>query len=198
MMSQDDSGAGRRGGERLLTLTDGIVGIAMTLLVLPLVDLVPQAEEHGLGWLFTEHGSDLLAFALSFLVIYRFWAVHDRTFAGVEGMTPVIRSLNMVWLMGVAFLPFPTALVGHRATTSSAFLYLAALFVVSALTSTMAQLVESGRPAGSGPWRTRALALAWVGTGVIGVCALLGLVSADAGLYGLLALVVVGQLQRRG
>lgn len=59
--------------ERFLTFVDAVVAIAVTLLVLPLVDIVREVGENGsVVHLLQGHVSQLGAFALSFTVIARF------------------------------------------------------------------------------------------------------------------------------
>jgi hypothetical protein len=48
-MTQDDLLNRTHGVERTITLTDGVVAIAITLLVLPLVELAPDVDADGLG-----------------------------------------------------------------------------------------------------------------------------------------------------
>ncbi len=187
--------------DRTLALTDGVVAIAMTLLVLPLVDLAGQADDP--REILRSHGDVFLGFVLSFLVIYMFWSAHDRAFAGLADGTPTLRALNMWWLLGIAFLPFPTAVVGRKATTASASFYIITLFLISAITAAITQLATRAvATAAAGPGagersrglvaqHRRRLVLTWISTAVFAVCALVSLVNADAGLYGLLLLVVV-------
>ena len=194
-MSHDHPRADPRahGVERTLTLTDAVVAIAMTLLVLPLVELAREVDVGGLGAVFSEHRDVFVSFVLSFLVIYVFWLAHEHAFADVRQSGPGLRVLNMLWLLVVAFLPFPTAVVGRAATTGSVTVYIGAMFVLSALTSGMTQLALLARPDAQrhGPslrWRT---AMTWTTTAVFGLCALVGAVNPDLGLYGLLLLVAV-------
>ena len=104
----------RLGPERLLAFSDGVVAIALTLLVLPLAELVPEAEEptgSGLGIL-TDNLSLIGSFALSFVVIARFWAAHHRVFDGARRVGPAIVWVNTAWLFTIVVLPFPTEMVG--------------------------------------------------------------------------------------
>jgi uncharacterized membrane protein len=191
-MSDHDLGGGAHGVERTITLTDAVVAIAMTLLVLPLVDLAPDVGDRGLGSVLDEHQDVFLSFVLSFLVIYAFWVAHQRAFASVRQPVPGLQLLNMLWLLVVAFLPFPTAVVGRAATDASVPVYIATMFVLSALTSAMTQLAWRSQPeARSGSDSRWRVALIWTTTGVFGLCAVLGGVNADLGLYGLLLLVLV-------
>lgn len=90
----------------------------MTLLVLPLVEPVPKLDARGVGGMVADNSGAFLAFGVSFLVIYQFWAAHDRLFAScptsdVRGL-PTLQALR---LLAVAFLPFPTAIVGQAHTS---------------------------------------------------------------------------------
>jgi uncharacterized membrane protein len=188
--------------ERTITLTDAVVAIAMTLLVLPLVELAPEVESEGLGTVLTRNDDVFLGFVLSFLVIYVFWTAHDRAFAGVRRPAAGLRALNMWWLLIVAFLPFPTAVVGRHATTSTVPFYIGTMFALSVLTSAMVQIGRRAREAegragvGDDQRRWRA-ALTWASTAVFGLCALIGTINTDLGLLGLLLLIVVRIAQDR-
>jgi uncharacterized membrane protein len=189
------------GLERTVTLTDAVVAIAMTLLVLPLVEVSGDVDANHLREFSSEHGNLLLSFVISFLVIYRFWAAHGSAFARLyaaqeEGETqfggpPGLSQLNMWWLLVIAFLPFPTALVGRELTTSSAPLYVGTMAVLSLLTTAIAIVVDRAVP---GP-KHRASAL--VTTLVFVVCTIVSTVNASAGVFGLLALVVLGLVEAR-
>jgi uncharacterized membrane protein len=99
--------------ERLLLFTDAVAAIAITLLILPLVDLVPEvAAEHGNAReVVTEHRAQIGSFVLSFLVIARLWLAHHRLFAGVRSYNQPLVLLNMAWLLSLIVLPFPTEMV---------------------------------------------------------------------------------------
>ncbi len=101
-----------RGFERLVNFSDAVVAIAMTLLVLPLVDITSQlARSVSLGELFQEHNSDLLSFLISFLVIWTLWSVHHRTMENFGGYDDVLLRLHMLWLFTIVSLPFTTQLL---------------------------------------------------------------------------------------
>src|SRR5689334_18648081 len=69
---------------RVLTLTDAVVAIAMTLLVLPLVEVAGQVGTNSIGAYLANHGNLFLSFAISFVVIYVFWAAHSVAFRRLE------------------------------------------------------------------------------------------------------------------
>jgi uncharacterized membrane protein len=192
-MSIEDAATETRSIERTITLTDAVVAIAMTLLVLPLVELVPEVNPQDVVGSLNEHQDVFISFVVSFLVIYVFWLAHERAFAVVETAGHRLRTLNMWWLLLVAFLPFPTALVGREATTASAPIYIGTMFVLSAVTSAMIEVAHrSAAAAGSAePRPLRRVALTWATTAVFVLCTLVSLVNADLGLLALLLLVVV-------
>lgn len=96
--------------ERYVTFVDAIVAIAITLLVLPLVELT--SDHHGTtSELLRDHAAQFYSFALSFLVIFRlWWSQHRLLRFVVDGDKVVVRGLGL-WVMTIVFLPFPTALV---------------------------------------------------------------------------------------
>ena len=180
--------------ERSIGLTDAVVAIAMTLLILPLVEVAGDVDSERPADFLVQHWDLLVSFVVSFLVIYVFWAAHGTALRRLSGRgrdVPWLGPLNMCWLLVIAFLPFPTAVVGRDLSTTSAPLYIGSMFVLSALTSAITMVVARavGPTARSG-W-------AWVTTAVFGMCAVVSLVSADAGLYGLLSLVVVRLVEVR-
>jgi uncharacterized membrane protein len=123
-----------RGLSRLVGFSDAAVAIALTLLVLPLVDIAPEiAKPGGVGRLFIEHWSAFLAFAISFAVIARFWVVHHRVFDLVSGYTPLIVWINFVWLASIVFLPFATNVLSYSPTNDRGVyaLYIGTLFLTS-------------------------------------------------------------------
>ncbi|WP_329459717.1 TMEM175 family protein [Streptomyces sp. NBC_01497] len=75
-----------RSAERLMLFTDAVAAIAITLLILPLVDIVPEAAHDHVHArdVIGDHLDQVGSFALSFLVIARLWLVHHRLFATVK------------------------------------------------------------------------------------------------------------------
>jgi uncharacterized membrane protein len=97
--------------DRILFFSDAVIAIAITLVVLPLVDSARDLGDRTAGEFLSDSGGELAAAALSFVVIGVFWRTHHRVFAAAEGATPRAVSVNFVWLACLAFLPVPTVLV---------------------------------------------------------------------------------------
>jgi uncharacterized membrane protein len=125
-----------RPAERLVFFTDAVVAIAMTLLILPLLESVSDAAKEGLdtaGYL-REHDGQLFAFALSFVIIAAFWRSHDHLFELVEKQDAVLLRLNVAWMFTIVWLPVATAIVGMMDNDPvQKTLYIGSLFATSVM-----------------------------------------------------------------
>ena len=120
---EDDEAAEEEGIGRILALSDGVFAIAITLLILEIA--VPATTSAaGLPRALLGLWPRYLAYVLSFLVIARFWMTHRLAFRLIARDDAVLVWLNLLLLMFVAFLPFPTAVVGaHAGSPAAAVLY---------------------------------------------------------------------------
>ena len=101
-----------RGLDRLITFLDAVVAIAITLLVLPLVELVAgEGRETELSAVFAHHGRQFEAFLLSFAVIARLWWAHHRLGEQVGAYDGAFVLINLVWALTIVFLAFATQVV---------------------------------------------------------------------------------------
>lgn len=96
----------QRGFDRLVNFSDAVVAIAITLLILPLVDASPEVVKEGIGPYFHDNFWQFLAFAISFVVIARLWMVHHQVFGWIDGYTSGLMWLNILWLAAIVFMPF--------------------------------------------------------------------------------------------
>lgn len=185
----------QRGFDRLVNLSDAVVAIAATLLVLPLVDTASSIDTR--DGVFDGHWEELLAFVLSFVVICRFWLVHHGMFAKLVGFTPPLVWVNFLWMLSIAFLPFPTELVSSSGVheVGATALYVGTMVVTSAAStaqqwiavrtpSIQAEEVRGTLTITPGLAATAALALAWV----------VVIVLPSVGLWALLLLLPAGWL----
>lgn len=116
-----------------MNFSDAVVAIAITLLILPLVDIASDMGDQSPWELVEENAMKLLVFGISFVVIGRFWVGHHRMFEQIEGYTAVTIWLNMLWLMSIVFLPFPTELISSTGSGNPATigLYIGTMLVTS-------------------------------------------------------------------
>ncbi|WP_051551259.1 TMEM175 family protein [Nocardioides sp. URHA0020] len=121
--------------ERFITFIDAIVAIAITLLVLPLVELTADVEEFDtVADLLREHQTQIWAFLLSFVVIARLWFVQHESVRHVIRYHRRVAQLLMVWVLTIVFLPFPTALVATSGSSAlTKVLYLGSMVVSTAV-----------------------------------------------------------------
>ena len=108
MPDDPDTPRGRRylGTDRLAAFSDGVFAIAATLLVLDIAVRPPGTLQQVLGaW------PAYLAYAVSFLTIGAAWMAHTALTERLTRSDPVFLQINLLVLLVVAFLPFPTRLV---------------------------------------------------------------------------------------
>jgi uncharacterized membrane protein len=110
---------------RLETLSDGVFAIAATLLVLDVHEGPGGDLAHGLLHAWPAY----LAYVISFLTIGIMWINHHAVFRQIGRVDRTFLALNVVFLMVIAFLPFPTRVLAahlhHDATTATVFYGLA-------------------------------------------------------------------------
>lgn len=126
--------------ERFKAFVDAVVAIAMTLLILPLMESVSEAGAKGLttAEFLDERAGQLLSFALSFVLIASFWMGHHRQFADVERITPPLLWLNVAWMATIVWLPVPTAMLGQMETDAlQEIVYIGTLILTQVTTLSM-------------------------------------------------------------
>jgi len=100
-----------RGLDRFITFLDAVVAIAITLLVLPLAEVIGRGHVPAhVADVFTENAAPFGAFLLSFAVIARLWTGHHRMVERVGGYDPPFVLVNLGWVLTIVFLPFATQL----------------------------------------------------------------------------------------
>lgn len=88
---------------RLEAFSDGVFAIAITLLVISLLGIHDRLEHH---W------PEYAAFAFSFLTIGVMWVNHHHLMNQFDHADRIFLFLNLMLLMGIVFIPFPTELIG--------------------------------------------------------------------------------------
>jgi uncharacterized membrane protein len=94
---------------RLETFADGVIAIAITLLILEVK--VPGVPGKRLGAEVLHIWPSYAGYIVSFLTIGVIWVNHHHMFKLIRRSTHAFLMLNVVFLMTIAFLPWPTALV---------------------------------------------------------------------------------------
>jgi uncharacterized membrane protein len=96
---------------RLEAFSDGVFAVAITLLVLQFVD--PGAASGKLLSSLIGQWPQLATYAASFLTIGVIWVNHHTIFRGIREIDRTIQFINLVLLLLVVLVPYPTQLLGH-------------------------------------------------------------------------------------
>lgn len=131
---------------RLEAFSDGVFAIAITLLVLEIK--VPPPDT-ALGAELLQLWSSYLAYVVSFVVIGAIWINHHAMFQHIIRVDGTLLLLNVLHLMLIAFLPFPTAVLAeafHRGTDEpvAAAFYGGILTVIGIFVNIMWQYAARG------------------------------------------------------
>jgi uncharacterized membrane protein len=123
--------------ERILMLTDAVVAIIMTILVLDLE--IPGASE---GKPLSEGLADLLpiftTFVISFLLVGMYWVWHRGFFAQVRYADYRLAWLNLLFLLPLSAVPFAASTLGSHPDDATALqLYGAILVAVTVMRSVL-------------------------------------------------------------
>jgi uncharacterized membrane protein len=136
-VTREEQAKEREGNEiefsRIVAFSDGVFAIAITLLVLNLEipkDLNGQSVASAL-W---EEHENLVAYAVSFAVIGRYWLIHHRFFGQVTRFDSRLLGLNLLYLAWIVLIPFSSQILGDHASDSGGIaVYAVNLSVVALL-----------------------------------------------------------------
>jgi uncharacterized membrane protein len=136
----------RHGFERLVFFTDAVTAIAITLLILPLVEVVPEyAAAHPDGTVagfIHDYWTPIWSFLLSFLIIARLWIANHGVLEPVERQSTSLMVLEIGWAFTVVVLPLPTALIASLPPDrSSTALYIGTMTAGSLILTALSWVV---------------------------------------------------------
>jgi uncharacterized membrane protein len=119
---------------RTEAFSDGVFAIAITLLVLDLV--VPSHEEaavEGLGHALAHEWPAYFAYLVSFLIIGIIWVNHHTMFDKVRLVDRPVLFANLMLLLVVSLIPFPTRLLADYLTAAEGSHVAAAVYSTTML-----------------------------------------------------------------
>jgi uncharacterized membrane protein len=190
-----------RGLDRLITFVDAVVAIAITLLVLPLVEVPARAApDMDLGAVLAEDAAQFGAFLLSFVVIARLWRVHHRLVEQVGAYDTEFLLVNLGWVLTIVVLPFATQVVAVYGTDRPAIaVYIGTVMASSACLSVLSVLVWLRPPLRRTGTHTPPIPpwASLVTTGTLFVALLIGVLVPAINYFALLLLFLTGPLERR-
>jgi uncharacterized membrane protein len=90
---------------RIVAFTDGVMAVAITLLVLNLE--VPELERgESLGDALIDLLPSVGAYVLAFALVGRFWVIHHNLFEKLRAFDPALITLNLIFLALIVLVPF--------------------------------------------------------------------------------------------
>ena len=181
---------------RLLSLSDGIFAIAMTLLALDLrlPDLGGDASDSQLRHALGDQWRGYLAFVISFYVAANYWGVHRRAMRAVTTINPRLVSHTLPVLLLVAALPFPASVLATHGDLPSALSFYCAFNVLATLT--VLRLLNDVRPRPLDAAGSEERERLWANIVVLLLCIPGAFVLKGNGPWLLLLLMVAGRVPR--
>ena len=127
---------------RIEAFSDGVFAIAITLLILEL-QVPPQTPHGGLRSALINLWPSYLAFLATFMTIGIMWLNHHRLFTLINKNADGLIAFNLLLLLGITWLPFPTALLAehlegpHADQQTAALVYAGSFFVIAIVFNAM-------------------------------------------------------------
>jgi uncharacterized membrane protein len=129
---------------RLEAFSDGVFAIAATLLILN-VQASGSPLSHELGRIWPSY----VAYAVSFVTIGIIWVNHHTVMAQIAKVDRTFLMLHVLFLMLIAFIPFPTALLAQHIRSegaeAAALSYGVTLTLTAILINTLWRYAAHGR-----------------------------------------------------
>ncbi|WP_165063672.1 TMEM175 family protein [Marisediminicola senii] len=194
-----------RGLERLVFFTDAVAAIAITLLILPLVEAVAEsattaasndaAMDAALGEFLGEIRPLFVSFIISFVVIARLWVAHHAIFEHVAAYTPRLLVLSLLWTLTIVVLPLPTAIISEFDATPLAVGIYIGTMTLNSLTLTTIDYSVRANPrveSADNPIGEGSVAGSTISTALFIVALVVGVLVPAINLWALLVLLASG------
>lgn len=125
------------GLERIVFFSDAVFAIAITLLALEirLPEGISQAGDTQLLQSLFSIWPRYLGFMISFLCVGNFWMLHHRHFRYINRYDTRLIFFNLLLLMSVAFIPFPTAVISENGNRTATIFYALSVSAVGFLSA---------------------------------------------------------------
>ncbi len=184
--------------ERLASFSDAVIAIAITLLVLPLVDKVTNGGLLTVNTFVDSYLIEIVLFVISFLVIAKFWLVHYSIFQPLKLFSNRLFVLNIIWLLSIVIIPFTTELISQDKSSGqfAVVLYIGMLFI-TALVGLLMQYEAVRNPQLHHDTPLKVSFAGGIATlTLMGLALLIAIILPSVGLWAMLLLVLSGPLTR--
>lgn len=145
-MSDEDEA---HSAKRLVQFSDGVFTVALTLLVIDIAvpNLPSGTSSDELTRQLWDQLPNIAAFALSFWVVGAYWLTHHRHYVFIHRYDGTLLLLNLLLLMTVCFIPWPTAVIGHFGNYFVAWVLYALSMAAMGLATAAVWFYASSKPA---------------------------------------------------
>ena len=126
---------------RILALSDGVVAIAILLLLID-IRLPTDISTADLGPALRSLWPNYLAFFISFVVIGLYWSAHVRLFREIVHYDWVLVWLNLLYLLFIVTIPFATTVLSTHYGKLSVIIY-AATMACAGYTNTILRIYST-------------------------------------------------------
>lgn len=190
---------------RTEAFSDGVFAIAITLLVLDI--RVPEEAFEDLWSGIVHQWPSYLGYVTSFLTIGWIWLAHHGIFRRLRYANRQVMTINLLLLMAVSFLPFPTRLVAEairndEAERAAVIFYglalLAIAVLLSALWGAVAEDRELLKPEVTDEEVRAILVASSPSIGFYGALMVLAIIAPRVAAFGYLVIAIVAVLRTRG
>jgi uncharacterized membrane protein len=183
-----------RGLERLVNFSDATVAIAITLLILPLVDVANDIATHPVAEVLESHLGTLTGFVITFAVIGRFWLIHHHVFEVADGYSYALVRVNLFWLACIVFLPFAANLLSNAPDDEPLVygIYIGTMVVTNASMGVMEWMIRLGASPADRPQLDLVQSVAT--TALLLVALVLAVTVPAINMYALLVLIIAAPL----
>ena len=190
------------GLERLIFFSDAVFAIAVTLLVLDI--RLPAGFETASNSQLLDQLLGLwhkvLAYVISFLAVGSFWLAHHRKFRFIKRYDPGLLVLNLLFLMVIAFVPFPTSVISESSNRTATIFYSLAMtlagLILAAIWCYASRHNRLTDPQLDAPQRRRQLVASLLTVGVFVLSIGLAFINEDLAKFSWLLLVPISRYGR--
>jgi len=190
------------GLERLIFFSDAVFAIAVTLLVLDI--RLPAGFETASNSQLLDQLLGLwhkvLAYVISFLAVGSFWLAHHRKFRFIKRYDSGLLVLNLLFLMVIAFVPFPTSVISESSNRTATIFYSLAMtlagLILAAIWCYASRHNRLTDPQLDAPQRRRQLVASLLTVGVFVLSIGLAFINEDLAKFSWLLLVPISRYGR--
>lgn len=102
----------KRSFERLISFTDAVTAVAVTLLILSVIDIRPKPGEQTVWQVIGDNSGQLVTFLFTFIVVAVMWQGNLRVLHRLVTFDATIFWLDVFWMIGIVLLPWTSSMYG--------------------------------------------------------------------------------------